>query len=1044
MSTDMRVRRFLFPAILVVLVLLGIAVTSRLRQGAPPAGPVAPSPEDLPALGRSEPPPASPIPEFVILVRDRHGQPARAEVFATGLARRPPHQADFIGETGRTGRLVRGDFLVEPRGFVFARTPGRVASPVPITPEGVELVLGDGVVVTGTVRDKEGAPLAGVLVSASRLFGETIWSASDREGRFRLTGLLPGEWGIGGRTEGFSSSIQVGASTWDETIDVELSGFPVLECSVLVEVRYSSPPEADPRMLVYAGDRVSKAWLPRADALLRVEAGEKRKIEIVCPGFKSASVRLPGGLLARESTVRLDLVAGGGMPLSILVVDLDGHSVPNALVLLTRDSDDHHPDAPRAGPDGRLALGAHLRGYLAVASASQGASERTRIEEGTDEIVLELRPAAILTGRVVDRDTGDPVPDARVRLMGGDCTCCSPWTAFTDESGEYRFAGIPAGLFVQPYVSGGAGMDGTERGQSNSHAEALARRLGHLVTGTEEARFADLHVTRYATFVCRFRIEPAVTGEQVRIERLLTGGTYFRRLGEDAVVTLELRAGEHLLQFELGGLSSIATVMAEAGVAKVEIPVHLAPPARVIAALVDSRGEPIFCIRQWVDVSVTLRADGEVHRIAWGGESVVMDSRADLTGDLLAQGPPGVENVITLGNGRFRLRGEPIRISAADLAARLREAGGEILIEIPVIGVEANPLIPVVVTDRNGQPVPGVLIGYADEPDEAVRTDEAGRADVRSGWGPLFPWTGDWDLVIRPGNEPVRVEVERARRIRLRIVDWRGEPVAGREIDDSEYRFYFGETDDDGRLELIVPARLEGLELEIAELWIGYVDLPRDADEIEVRALPRRKVEVTVSGERKLRLDALVSVGVTVVDPQGNPLKNARIIVWNQDRFRAEGGNARTVSNGRTDARGYRRLQHLPETTRHVLIISPKGSGDLAPLRIDGWIPRDSRFTLTPSRTISGRVYRADGTPGCGEGGGLWVWGHASGWDSPYIHDDGRFRVGGFAEGRVALIWIPNTEDGYQEPLHEPDRYNWPITWVAAGETNIVFWIPAR
>ncbi len=991
----MRARRFLFLAILVVLVLLGIAVTSRLRQGAPPAAPVAPSPEDLPALGRSEPPPASPIPEFVILVRDRYGQPARAEIFATGLAGRPPHRADFIGETGPTGRLVRGDFLVEPRGFVFARTPGRVASPVPITPEGVELVLGDGVVVTGTVRDEEGSSLAGILVGAGPRFGAASWTASDRDGRFRLTGLFPGRWGINARTEGFSWITDVEPSTWDETIDVEFSSFPVSKCSVLVDVRYSSPPEADPRMLVSGENENWKAWLPRADALLHIEAGEERKIEIVCPGFKSASVRLPGGPLARESTVRLDLVAGGGMPLSILVVDLDGHPVPNALVLLTRDSDDHHPDAPRAGPDGRLALGAHLRGYHAVASASQGASERTRIEEGTDEIVLELCPAAILTGRVVDRDTGDPVPDARVRLMGGDCACCSPWTAFTDESGEYRFAGIPAGLFVQPYVSGGAGMDGTERGQSNSHAETLARRLGHLVTGTEEARFADLHVTRYATFTCRFRIEPAVTGEQVRIERMLTGGMYFRRLGEDAVVTLELRAGEHLLQFELGGLCAIATVMAQAGVAKGEIPVHLAPPARVIAALVDSRGEPVLCIRQWVDVSVTLRADGEVHRIAWGGESVVMDSRADLTGDLLAQGPPGVENVITLGNGRFRLRGEPIRISAADLAARLREAGGEILIEIPVIGVEANPLIPVVVTDRNGQPVPEVLIGYDDEPDEAVRTDEAGRADVRSGWGPLFPWTGDWDLVIRPGNEPVRVEVERARRIRLRIVDSRGEPVAGREIDDSEYRFFSGETDDDGRLELIVPARLEGLELETAEFWIGFVDLPRDADEIEVRALPRRRLAVTVSGKKALAVERRLRLEWEVDAPGGTGSSGSFPAVRKGDAWRATlqlpplPGRVRAVtSNLRHEARAEvplgtskveLRLAPLPEHEVVLVLLDQDGHPlareevdcDRAPWSTGALLPRRAR-TDDAGRLVL-RLPEGPHRLGNVEAGDLWV-----------------------------------------------------------------------
>jgi len=858
----------------VIVLVLILATTGLWSGGRPDSGP-----DERPIESDAPPPPLasdraasssmSATTPAVILVRDQEGRPTRATVFATGLANRPPQLADWIGETGADGRLEENEFRRKPRGSVFATAPGQVALPVPVTPRGAELVIKDGVVVTGLVCDEAGVPVSGVVVVAGQPYlGDSAWSTTGPDGHYRMTGLLPAKWTIVARLDEFTWQFEVEPTTFDETVEVDFSDFPVPDCTVLLDVRYSSPPQADPWMIVSGTERNRKTRIPRSDAMVRVGAKDKCTVEIVCPGFQSVSVALDSGSHAREPIVRVDLMAGGGMPHSILVVDSEGRSVPEALILLMDSEDDHHPTTKWTGPDGRLALNAHLRGYLAVASASQGASPRTRIVAGVDEIVLGLRPAAVLTGRVLDRETGGPVSDARVRLTGGDCPCCSPWTVTTNESGEYRFVGIPAGLFVMPYASGGPGLSGTRAGISGSHSEAVAEGRAHLVAGTETVRFADLLVTRYETFICSFRVEPPMLGEQVRITRLVTGGSYYRRLEEDEPVTLELRRGEHLLRFESDGLIAVVVVDAERDAASGEILIHLEPPLRVTAVLVDPDGKKVFCSGQRVDVDVLTTVDGEVRRIGCGGESADSDGRADLTGDLLATGPPGIVNELSLGQGRFHLVGEPIRITAAELAARAEQAGGEVVIEIPVATANRNSPMAVVVTDRSGRPVPGVRIGDPDEPDQGVVTDEAGRATVSRYWEPIFPFMGDWNLPDRPGSEPVRVEVERARKVRLRFLDPRGVPIADEEIWATEY-LCCGETNGEGRVELTVPDRLEGLEFERTEFWVGFVDLPRDAGEIEVRTVAMRELAISVSGEDALSVERSIQIEWEVDNPGG-------------------------------------------------------------------------------------------------------------------------------------------------------------------------------
>jgi len=930
-------KRTLLPALIGILLLA--LLIPELRREKPPVGPGSRAGGDPEMRGIPRTPPEA-SEECAILVRDREGRPCRATVFATGLGGRPPERADVIGRTDADGRLARSDFSLEPRGSVFAVAPGRTAPPVPMTPRGAELTLGDGVVVTGTVRDKEGDLLSGVLVTVGRPYHNHSVTTTDRAGRFRLTGLLPGAWNVEGRVErGLRSCVVVEATTWNESCAVELSGFPAAGTSVIVDVRYSSPPGADPQLVLRDGGKRGKTlWLPRADALVRIEAKEKREIEVVCPGFRSAKARLLSDPVAAETTVRLDLQAGPGMPRSILVVDPAGRPVPGALVLLARNDDDHYPKAPHTGPDGRLALGAHHRGQFAVASADAGASGRTRIVEGTEEIVLRLLPGAVLTGRVVDRDTGEPVAGTGVRLQGGDCGCCSPWETKTDESGEYRFAGIPAGLFVQPFATGGDGVRGTRADMPRSHAEALERRLGHLVEGAETARFADLRVARHPVVTHRFRLDPGAPGEPVRIEGLLEGGSFYPRLDDDGIASVVVRPGRRLFRIHSGDRVGLVEVAEGAG-AEVS-PVRLSAPARVTAVLTGPDGRPAVGPSLRVKVEVYLRETGEEVRVGWGGGNTNRLGRADLTGDLIADGPPGIENVLTLERGSYRIPGGTFRITAADLAARPRESGGEVVLQIPVAEVGRNAPIPVLVVDRDGRPVPGVRIGDPDEPGEAVLTDSSGRAVIRRGWEPLLPFVGDWSLPVFTRDEPIRLEVERGRRVRLRIVDARGKPVAGEWLEDVDETF-FDETGADGRLDLVLPLRIDPLVLRGEDWWLGAVDLAASDGEIDILALPRRHLDVTVRGPKELVVERRVLVSWQVDAPPGTEAAGSGKIDQEKDtwcgrlalppfsgKLRALTTNLRYEARGTAPVTGSKvelRLARLPDHEVILVLLDPEG-----------------------------------------------------------------------------------------------------------------------
>jgi protocatechuate 3,4-dioxygenase beta subunit len=68
------------------------------------------------------------------------------------------------------------------------------------------------------------------------------------------------------------------------------------------------------------------------------------------------------------------------------------------------------------------------------------------VKEGRDSIRTQVRPGAVLTGRIVD-SKGYPVPNVTVRTYGGSASDFGNEISQVDAKGRYRLSGLPAGTY---------------------------------------------------------------------------------------------------------------------------------------------------------------------------------------------------------------------------------------------------------------------------------------------------------------------------------------------------------------------------------------------------------------------------------------------------------------------------------------------------------------------------------------------------------------------------------------------------------------------
>lgn len=510
----------------------------------------------------------------------------------------------------------------------------------------------------------------------------------------------------------------------------------------------------------------------------------------------------------------------------------------------------------------------------------------------------------------------------------------------------------------------------------------------------------------------------------------------------------------------------------------------------VAKAVTDARGEFAFPLPAGRPFTLEVAAQGFArarldHRFAGERVEVVLDRGALIHGRVLrrADGSPVAdaevalprkpdhlgsstrgERVSTDGAGRFRfedvqpgnywLQVEPVHdASAGWLAIELHP--GEV-VEREVL-VDAGVALRGRVTDAlTHLPIAGAEIGQGWTFEKTVTTD-AGGEYVFEG----FPLDGYFDIGVRaPGYgraertvredtqaafpERLDVELQPARRVRGRIVDTAGQPVAGAYAAAPAYEYGDGtaqridfpgtRTGADGRFELAdvrpdIPHALYARKP-------GYATI--------VHEFPTDELERAIVELGDVRLPPAATLRGVVVDDEGKPLADQFVSLRGANASRGQWNPARITMldsylaerEARTDDLGRFSFGDLAAGS-YTVEAGAEGARAKAQLPVDiaeGATVADLRLVLAAGLAIAGRCLGPDGEP---------VAGYVSvdpEFESPNSADvrtdtQGRFVARGLAAGTYKVtLWPDSLWDG------EPGEVRWAqaeLAGVPAGAQDV-------
>ncbi|WPB82510.1 carboxypeptidase regulatory-like domain-containing protein [Archangium violaceum] len=349
-----------------------------------------------------------------------------------------PH-AD-IGDSGRTMTDGEGHFLVSglaaggydvrvsAPGFSQAWRRGLMVHPGERFP--VSIVLTGTGSVEGEVRDTAGRPVTGARVMAPNRSGEGaglpfIESRTDALGRYRLQGIAAGTQYLTARREGstagVSKPVEVG-EVGTARADFTLEGTGTVEGVVRVARGPLPTGQLEVTAVAQGEGRFGASDIGRATVGVRGDF--RMELPPGTYGLLLGERRGSGTGGSRQvqveegRTIRVELTweePPGGNELQGVVLEPDGAPSPRAFVTLASQRGTG-PAQWMMGPtddEGRFSLGfppttGANKGRLTVVARNGGrVSEVMGVKPGDQGVVVRLRPAALVRGRVVR--TGEPV-----------------------------------------------------------------------------------------------------------------------------------------------------------------------------------------------------------------------------------------------------------------------------------------------------------------------------------------------------------------------------------------------------------------------------------------------------------------------------------------------------------------------------------------------------------------------------------------------------------------------------------------------------------
>ncbi|HZI09859.1 MAG TPA: carboxypeptidase-like regulatory domain-containing protein, partial [Myxococcus sp.] len=500
--------------------------------------------------------------------------------------------------------------------------------------EGVEVRLGEGFPLVGEVRDEDGAPVRGALVTAlHREHSRYFELLTDGDGRFRFESLPLADYSLVFSREGLLPEHR----TVDEELDSPLEVMMFRPQRLAGRVVRGGVPVAGARVRAEGAQRVLdtpsdaeghfafEGLEPSAYALTASHEGEDAAVEVL--------------LESQVPPPEVELVLGGGVRVRGTVRDGQGRPIADAEVAIWAGGQRRGADwtTTRTGADGTYSLGPVAPGsYRLKARAARflaPASEDYQVD-GVTPVDFQLKQAVVVEGRVVDA-AGAPIAGAWLRLSKREGRSGGPdeeasysedpeasnEEATSDEDGAFALGVPEAGSWYlkavhKDFVAAELRVAAPQQGVR------VVLGAGTDVTGT----LADEHGTpvRAANIYLMPREEGAEARRQKQTATDSRGRFTLHGVAEGAY-----RVAAHVYD-RTGQRSAMRTVEVR-GTEAVHVQLQLAGGLEVSGVVVDTQGQPI------------------------AGASVVgmYDSREESSDAVLERGPALAKSD---AEGRFTLR----------------------------------------------------------------------------------------------------------------------------------------------------------------------------------------------------------------------------------------------------------------------------------------------------------------------------------------------------------------------------------------------------
>lgn len=609
--------------------------------------------------------------------------------------------------------------------------------------------------------------------------------------------------------------------------------------------------------------------------------------------------QLVGGPVSYRLTPTSDPVVirlSEGATVIVSVLDDTGRPLGDAEV---RDGDDR---AARTDAQGKATLAPVRPGFVGVVARATGyapTSGFTTIGSAgaTGQLTITLRKGFAVSGRVVD-DAGRPVAKAKVRAIAGmwGFAGASGDEVESDAKGEFTIPALAAGSHTLSAIDG-------EHAPARSAPVTVSDRpvTGIVITMQAGARIAGVVVAAdgkrpvpYATVRIAPKAQDAWGGDTRQTTADEAGRFELRGVARTA---MQLRAEAEAAASKL--IDVDLTERAEHADLKVVLDVT----GRIAGVVVDETGAPV--------------------------PEVQVNAFPDLLGGASGEGLAlaGMSSATTDGDGAFVIHGLPdgaYRLWAARGSSQLREWGqsgtaaktgdtgvkitlpapGELVGTIAIAGASEPPRIATVQLGMQA-PTP------ADRGAFVIKDVTPGTYDVTFR-GAEFAELIQHDVKIEPGKRTDlgTVTVHRGRRLSGRVVDKRGQPVAGAKIKLGDMLFS-GEGDS---------AQMESFE-ELAGIRSTISD---QAGEFTLIGVPAKRTTVMAEHpERGRSIAATVPEGTDDPPPLTLTLRGfgsivGKVTMKGQPQARvtitasAKGGGA-AASFAQTDDTGAFTMARVPE-----------------------------------------------------------------------------------------------------------------------------------